>query len=113
MIRINLLKPEKKELKETPAIPTPKIKKERKIPFSYLIFLLLIIVVVALYLMQKSSINEENNLLQAALAEKQSLEYVTQKLEQLEQQKQTLQRKILKTPSVTKLKKRLETFPNR
>jgi len=94
MIRINLLKPEKKELKETPGIPTPKIRKERKIPFSYLIFLLLIIVVVALYLMQRNTVNEEKNLLQAAQAEKESLEYVTQKLEQLEQQKKTLQRKI-------------------
>ena len=94
MIRINLLKPEKKDFKETPAIPTPKIRKARKFPFSYLIFLLLIAVVVALYLMQRSDINEERDLLLAAQQEKESLNYVTEKLEQLEQQKVTLQRKI-------------------
>lgn len=94
MIRINLLKPEKKDIKETPAISTPKIRKERKFPFSYLIFLLLIAVVVVFYLQQRSAINEERNLLAAAQQEKESLNYVTKKLEQLEQQKLTLQRKI-------------------
>jgi len=94
MIRINLLKPEEKDLKETPAIPMPKIRKEKKFPVSYLIFLLLIIVVVALYLMQRNAINKERLLLQEAQEEKNSLQYVTEKLEQLEQQKTTLQRKI-------------------
>ncbi len=94
MIRVNLLKPEKKELKETKAIRTTKIKKERKIPFSYLIFLVSIIAIAALYLTQRNSINREKNLLQAAQEKKRSLEYVTQKLEQLEEQKQTLERKI-------------------
>lgn len=94
MIRINLLKPEKKELKETLTIPSPKIKKERKLPFSYLIFILLIVAIVALYMMQRNAINEENDLLRVAQEEKNSLQYVTEKLEQLEQQKRTIQRKI-------------------
>ncbi len=94
MIRINLLKPEKKDFKETPAIAAPKVRKERKFPFSYLIFLLLIAVVVVLYLMQRNAINEERNLLLVAQQERESLKYVTEKLEQLEQQKKTLQRKI-------------------
>ncbi|MFQ6109448.1 MAG: PilN domain-containing protein [Candidatus Aminicenantales bacterium] len=94
MIRINLLKPEKKELREIPSIPTPKVKKEKKFQVSYLILLVLVVSVVALFLSQKSAINKERNLLNVAQQEKEQLQYVLEKLEKLEQQKETLERKI-------------------
>lgn len=94
MIRINLLKPEKKELWETPTAPTPKVRKERKLQLSYLIILALIVAVAALFLMQRSAINKEKDLLDAAKQEKEQLQYVLVRLEKLEQQKKTLGRKI-------------------
>jgi Tfp pilus assembly protein PilN len=94
MIRINLLKPEKKELKEKPAVPTPKVKKERRFQVSYLIILALIIAIAALFLTQKSAINKEKDFLQTAQKEKDQLQYVIERLETLEQQKRTLERKI-------------------
>ena len=94
MIRINLLKPEKKELKEKPTALTPRVKKERKFQLSYIIIPLLIIVVAALYQMQRSATAKERKLLEAAQQEKEQLQYVVEKLEKLEQQKGTLERKI-------------------
>ena len=94
MIRINLLKPEKKELKERLAIPIPRARKERKLQLSYFIFLALIVAIAALFMTQRSAINKENNLLQVAQQEKEQLQYVLEKLEKFEQQKRTLERKI-------------------
>lgn len=94
MIRINLLKPEKKELREKPSIPTPRVKKERKFQLSYLIILAVVVIIAALFLTQKSVINKEKNLLRAAQQEKDQLQYVLERLETLEQQKMTLERKI-------------------
>lgn len=94
MIRINLLKPEKKELKETPAIPAPKAKEEKKIPVFSLILLLLAIAVVALFLLQKRTVNREKNLLREAQEEKKQLQDVLVKLEKLEGQKKLFEKKI-------------------
>lgn len=95
MIRINLLKPEKKEIKRTPEAPSPEYKKEKKSqPLFGLIFLLLIVVVVAGYLWQRKTLNEEQDLLEKAQAEKRELQGVLVKLDQLEQQKTVLERKM-------------------
>ena len=94
MIRINLLKPEKKELREKPAAPTLRVKKEIKFQLSYIIIPVLIVVVAALFQMQRSTINKERKLLEAAQQEKEQLQYVVERLEKLEQQKRTLERKI-------------------
>ncbi len=94
MIRINLLKPEKKELREKPTAPTPRIRKEIKFQLSYIIIPVLIIAIAALYLMQRSAISKESKLLEAAQLEKEQLQYVVETLEKLEQQKKTLERKI-------------------
>lgn len=94
MIRINLLKPEKKELKETPTITTPEIKKERKVPVYSLIFLLLIVIIAFLFISQRNAIHKEKNLLKKAQAEKAQLKDVLVKLDQLEKQRAIIQRKI-------------------
>jgi len=94
MIRINLLKPGKKEVSEAPAAPEPEIReKKTQLPYM-LIFLLLIVLIGALFLIQKREIDNERALLEDAKAEKQSLQYVLAKLEEMEQQKQVLSRKI-------------------
>lgn len=103
MIRINLLKPGKKEVSEAPGVPEPELKeKKRQFPYM-LIFLLVIILIGALFLLQKRELNSEKALLQDAKAEKQSLQYVLTKLEDLERQKQVLSRKI---NLITRLKSR-------
>ena len=94
MIRINLLKPEKKELKETPTIPTPEVKKERKVPLSSLIFLLLIVIIAFLFISQRNAFHKEKNLLKKAQEEKAQLKDVLVKLDQLEKQRAIFLRKI-------------------
>jgi hypothetical protein len=49
MIRINLLKPEKKEIREEPFGLAPEIKEKRRTPIAGLIILLAIGAVAALY----------------------------------------------------------------
>ncbi|MFW6140409.1 MAG: PilN domain-containing protein [Acidobacteriota bacterium] len=94
MIRINLLKPGKKEVSEAPAAPEPEIReKKTQLPYM-LIFLLVFVLIGALYLIQKRETDNERALLEDAKAEKQSLQYVTAKLEEMEKQKQVLSRKI-------------------
>jgi Tfp pilus assembly protein PilN len=94
MIRINLLKPGKKEVSEAPAAPEPEIReKKTQLPYM-LIFLLVIVLIGALFLIQKREIENERILLEDAKAEKQSLQYVLAKLEEMEKQKQVLSRKI-------------------
>ncbi len=94
MIRINLLKPEKKEIGEEPARLAPEISEKRRTPLASLIILLAIVAVGALYYMQDKAIKEEKSLLNVAQEEKKQLQYVTAALEELERQKSTLQRKI-------------------
>jgi len=94
MIRINLLKPEKKEVRETAAAPTVTFKEKKKPPYFALIILLAVAAVAALYFFQKNEIAKEQALLETAQQEKRSLRYVLTKLETLEQQKGVLERKI-------------------
>jgi len=94
MIRINLLKPEKKELKEEPTSLVPEIKEKKKTPVTGLIVILVLVVIAALYYFQDKAIKRETNLLNQAQEEKKSLQYVLAALEELEEQKTILERKI-------------------
>lgn len=94
MIKINLLKPGKKEIKEGPTPLAPEFKEKKKQPLYSLIILVAIIAIAALFFFQKSSFNEEQNLLRTAQEEKKELEYVEVKLAQLEQQRDLINSKI-------------------
>jgi Tfp pilus assembly protein PilN len=94
MIRINLLKPEKKEVKETAPVPSQEFKVKKKPAISRLIFLLLVIVCVVLFFSQKNVINKEKSLLKTAQEEKTKLQDVLSKLEQIDLQKSLLEKKI-------------------
>jgi type IV pilus assembly protein PilN len=94
MIRINLLKPEKKEIREEPTGLAPEIKEKRKTPVASLIILLAIAAVAVLYFLQNKAIKTETELLNVAQEEKKQLQYVLAALERLEEQKNTLTRKI-------------------
>lgn len=94
MIRINLLKPERKEIGEAPVAPTPEFREKRPQPFAALIVLFALVAVVALFFYQKNALTKENNLLRDARAEKKSLQDVVVKLEELEKQRNLFERKI-------------------
>lgn len=95
MIRINLLKPETRDIKEPTAQPgTPEFKPKKKANLGNLVFLALIVGLGAFYYLQKKAFDRENALLAAAQQEKQQLSYVTAKLEELKLQKASLERKI-------------------
>jgi type IV pilus assembly protein PilN len=94
MIRINLLKPEKKEIREEPLGLAPEIKEKRRTPIASLLILIAIVAVAALYFLQDKAIKTEKDLLTAAQEEKKQLQYVLAALEKLEEQKATLERKI-------------------
>lgn len=94
MIRINLLKPERKEISETPVAPTPEFKEKGRQPFAAVIVLLALVAIAVLFFYQKNALTRENNLLRDAQAEKKSLQDVVSKLEELENQKNLFERKI-------------------
>lgn len=94
MIRINLLKPEKKEIKEEPGLPPPEYKEKKKLPVGNLVIILLILFIGILFFFQRSAINREKNLLEKAQQEKNKLQFVLTKLEKLENQKDILEKKI-------------------
>jgi type IV pilus assembly protein PilN len=94
MIRINLLKPEKKEIREEPTGLAPEIREKRRTPIASLIILLAIAAVAALYFLQNKAIQTESDRLNIAQEEKKQLQYVLAALEKLEAQKNTLMRKI-------------------
>ena len=106
MIRINLLKPESKEVREGPAVPGPEVKARKPFPLTSVVVLLVIIVLAAAFFWQKAMIGKEQRLLAAAQAEKQKLQYVTAKLEELSQQKALFERKIA---LITQLRAQQET----
>ncbi|HYA48709.1 MAG TPA: PilN domain-containing protein [Burkholderiales bacterium] len=95
MIRINLLKPETKDIKEAAAAPgvlEAPVKKPRNL--GSLVFLLLIVALGAYLYVQRRSFDRENELLATARLEKQKLQYVTAKLEEQRKLKASLERKI-------------------
>lgn len=94
MIRINLLRPERKEVREVPTTAHGEFKVKKKLPYGLLILLVGIIAIVILYFYQKNEISKEQALLDAAIQEKKSLEYVDAKLRELEEQRNNLKRKI-------------------
>lgn len=93
MIRINLLKPETKEAKEQ-VFPGPEVTAKKPFPMTGLVVLLIIVALGAAFIWQKTMISREQSLLAAAQAEKQRLQYVTAKLEELSQRKALFERKI-------------------
>jgi len=95
MIRINLLKPERKDVREVPSIaPMVEFKEKSRQPLFGLILLVAVLAIVALFFFQRNAINKEQGLLAKAQEEKQSLQYVVAKLDELQQQRELLRRKI-------------------
>jgi Tfp pilus assembly protein PilN len=96
MIRINLLKPETKEFKETAAAPEgmPEFKLKKAPNVGNLVFLLLVIGLGAFYFLQRKAFDRENELLSIAQEEKSQLQYVIAKLDEVKRQKENLERKI-------------------
>lgn len=94
MIRINLLKPERKEIRETSVAPVPEFKERRRQPFAAVIVLLAFVAIAALFFYQRDALTKENNLLRDAQAEKKNLQDVVVKLEELENQRNLFERKI-------------------
>lgn len=94
MIRINLLKPETKEIRETPAEGMPEFKTKKRPAVGNLIFLLLIIALAGFYFYQKKAMDGERQLLSQAQEEKSKFQYVSAKLMELQKQKESFNKKI-------------------
>ncbi|HVP90101.1 MAG TPA: PilN domain-containing protein [Terriglobales bacterium] len=95
MIRINLLKPETKDIKETAAAPgAAEVPVQKARNLGSLVFLLLVVVLGAYFYVQQRAFDRENELLATARLEKEKLQYVTAKLEQQKLLKASLERKI-------------------
>ncbi len=94
MIRINLLKPETKDIKEGPVEGKPEFKAKKRPGVGNLIFLLLVVALGGYYFFQKKAFDRENTLLAQAQEEKGKYQYVIAKLDELQQQKASLERKI-------------------
>jgi type IV pilus assembly protein PilN len=95
MIRINLLKPETKDIKETAVAPgAPEVTVRKAPKLSSLIFLLLVVALGGTLYLQRRAFDRENELLSTAKAEKAKLQYVTAKLEEQKKLKASLERKI-------------------
>jgi Tfp pilus assembly protein PilN len=88
MIRINLLKPEAKEL------PAEEARREIRPPKMSLIYLLVVFAAAALFFYQRSAFNKEGGLLEDAQAEKNKLSAVLGKLEEAQELKGLFERKI-------------------
>ncbi len=89
MIRINLLKPERKE-----SAVFERTEKEKNPATLPLFFFSVVIIAVVLLFFQKSSFKRENNFLQVAQEEKNKLNEVETTLNQVEQQISTIIKKI-------------------
>jgi len=95
MIRINLLKPEAKEAREPVQPGLPKAAKERKrASFGTIVFLLLLVSLAGYYFYQHWQIQKEKQLIAQAQQEKNQLQYVVAKLEEVKLQKANLEMKI-------------------
>lgn len=98
MIRINLFKPEKKDIILTPALETPgkepTVETPRKSSTPSLIMLLAVVAIAAAALMQQRATSRERKLLSLAENDKRKLSNVLTKLEQLEAQKSVVEKKI-------------------
>lgn len=94
MIRINLLKPERKEIRETTVAPAPEFKERRRQSIVGVVVLLALVAIVVLFFYQRDALTIENNLLRDVQAEKKSLQDVVVKLDELEKQRNLFKRKI-------------------
>ena len=97
MIKINLLRPQKKEIirpgEEVEEAIRPEIKREAK---NYFIYSLLIVLVVigGMFYFQNRAINNEKKLLQKAREERRKLAHIVKDLKELQQKKLLVERKI-------------------
>ncbi len=101
MIRVNLLKPEQKDIREAPIASSPHVQEKKKQPNTALIFLLVIVAIISVYFIQNKNLKKEQNLLNVANEEKRALQDVAELLVQVEAQKNLLERKINLINSLT------------
>jgi len=95
MIRINLLKVEKKEAEAKSArAPEAELKIKKKAPKGNLLIFLAILLLAVFAFLQKRALDTERGLLKTAQEEKKKLEPALAKLNLVEQQKSFLERKI-------------------
>ncbi len=94
MIRINLLKPETKEIKEAAGEGLSELKAKKPSGLGNLIILLLIVALAAGYYYQKKTMDQERQLLAKAQDEKNQLQYVIAKLDEQQKKKASLMMKI-------------------
>jgi Tfp pilus assembly protein PilN len=95
MIRINLLKPESKDIRETVAAAGISEEGGKKGPsLGNLVFLLLVIGLGLFYFFQKKAFDRENTLLGKARQEKSQLQYVEAKLAEQQKARESLDKKI-------------------
>lgn len=106
MIRINLLKPEKKDLKDEIHSPAGKAQEKKKPDLTKLIIFFFVILIAALFFIQKNALKKEKRLFLDVQAEKEKLQHVFSKLEELERQKALYEKKI---DLIKKLKSEQET----
>lgn len=94
MIRINLLKAEKKEFEEKLTDQEPEVREKKRAPAGNLILILFVIALAALAYFQRRSLVGERNQLDTARQEQKRLQTALLQLELVEQQKLLLQQKI-------------------
>lgn len=101
MIRVNLLKPEQKDIREVLISPSPHVQEKKKQQKTVLIFLLVFMAIILVYFIQDKNLKKEQSLLNTAIEEKKTFQDVAQLLVQVEEQKSLLERKINLINSLT------------
>jgi type IV pilus assembly protein PilN len=101
MIRVNLLKPEQKDIREAPIAPSPYAQEKKKQPKTGLIFLVVLMAIISVYYIQDKNIKKQQSQLNDAIEEKRSLQDMAKLLAQVEEQKNLLERKINLINSLT------------
>lgn len=101
MIRVNLLKPEQKDIREAPIDHSPHAQAKKKQPKIELIFLLVLMAIISVFYIQDKNLKKERRLLNNAIEEKRTLQDVAILLVQVEEQKSLLERKINLINSLT------------
>ncbi|MFQ6082571.1 MAG: PilN domain-containing protein [Candidatus Aminicenantia bacterium] len=96
MIRINLLKPEKKEVLRAEEEFARAVPKEKEKRVNLLIYSLLIVIVVigSLFYFLNRAISHEKNLLNQAREEKKQLAHIVKDLEEIQNKKFLIEKKI-------------------
>jgi len=99
MLKVNLLRPSKKETKETAPLPEEEIRvkevKERKpLNLTKLIVPFAVLLVAVLFYTQRTAVNRERGLLNDAREQKKKLDYVFIKLQERELKKALYEKKI-------------------